>query len=262
MLEWPVDNPRITQPYGYDPNYPSKSHFHYGTDFGELVGVPAFTVCDGVIDRADNNGGYGWCVQYTGWVDPYGWLHFIYGHGLEGSFLVKPGQKVHTHTPVFKIDTSGYAFGSHLHFGVYSAVYGWLDPVQVITKGDEMRPEDHAKLDAAYAQSQANTAAIAGMADEVEWVSQNRPFLQPVAFMARDAGITSTLDTANPSDSVSRAIRRGTALLYELGQPVADVQGRTTQRLVTNLANTEVPGQKLNPNDGADKPQGTDGALD
>lgn len=127
---WPASG-SITQPYGctgyaYNPPRGSCAHFHDGID---IAGSPGSTI------RAADNG----IVAFAGW-NPYegsnaayivviahgGGISTLYAH-LQGS-SVHAGQSVRRGQAIGGMGSTGMAFGTHLHFEVWSGDWNPISP--------------------------------------------------------------------------------------------------------------------------------------
>ncbi|MEK7086831.1 MAG: peptidoglycan DD-metalloendopeptidase family protein [Patescibacteria group bacterium] len=131
VLEFPVFSAVVTQYYG-----PTKfaerayrTKFHTGVDFSASIGTPIFAVADGTISRVDNNdrGVSRWKrYQYGRYVliaHPNN-LSSLYAHLSRA--IVKAGDIVKKGDLLGYSGNSGYAFGPHLHLGVF-----WTPSIQL-----------------------------------------------------------------------------------------------------------------------------------
>ena len=97
--------------------------FHNGVDFGAPVGTPIFSAGDGRVLNVGNNGRY----QYGKYVlvQHENNLTTIYSHmsayAQVNGRQIAVGDKVKTGDILGYVGKTGYAFGAHLHFGVYWA---------------------------------------------------------------------------------------------------------------------------------------------
>lgn len=134
VLAFPVSKAIITQYYG-----PTKfaerayrTQFHTGVDFGASIGTPIFATADGAVSRVDNNdrGKSRWNrYQYGNYIlvaHPNN-LTSLYAHLSRA--IVKAGDIVKKGDLIGYSGNSGYAFGPHLHFGVYWTASIQLKPV-------------------------------------------------------------------------------------------------------------------------------------
>lgn len=118
VLLRPVAQGIITQEYGYTASAAKlyRSRFHNGMDFGVPIGTPVLAARDGKIIAVGNNGRY----QYGKYVliEHDNNLVTIYGHLSRQSISV--GTTVRTGDIIGYSGNTGYSFGPHLHFSVYS----------------------------------------------------------------------------------------------------------------------------------------------
>lgn len=107
----PVNNPRITQPWGRpNPRYSAKRHT--GIDYGMPVGTPLLAVADGVIKDVLNDKSYGRVVVLSATHE--GTKYDIwYCHMSKPE--VKKGQKVSVGTQLGLSGNTGNSTGPHLH---------------------------------------------------------------------------------------------------------------------------------------------------
>lgn len=94
---------------------------HTGVDFAIARGTPILAVKDGtVIDSKalkNPNGTYKSYGEYIT-INHHDGTITLYGHGLEGSRLVQPGQSVKRGQQIMSVGTTGNSTGYHLHFEV------------------------------------------------------------------------------------------------------------------------------------------------
>lgn len=124
---------RMTQKYGYDPNYPINDGFHKGTDYvpddGIIVApMDSYITATG---RDPVNGNY-MVLESGGFRD---WFSHIKDNG----YLVTGGE-VKNGQPIAVMGNTGFSKGVHVHHGL--RVNGVLvDPEEYITKGEDMWTE-------------------------------------------------------------------------------------------------------------------------
>lgn len=107
----PVNNPRITQPWGRpNPRYSAKRHT--GIDYGVPVGTPVLAVADGVIENVLADKSYGNVVVLKAVANGTTY-HIWYCHLSKPS--VKKGQNVVTGTELGLSGNTGNSTGPHLH---------------------------------------------------------------------------------------------------------------------------------------------------
>ncbi|HWB34234.1 MAG TPA: peptidoglycan DD-metalloendopeptidase family protein, partial [Candidatus Paceibacterota bacterium] len=126
VLAWPLDNIRITQYFGntdfatQNPQiYNGKGHT--GLDLAASPGTPVKAAMDGVVLGTGNTDLTCPGASFGKWVfikHPNG-LSTLYAH--LSSFAVQQGDIVKTGQVIAYSDTTGYATGPHLHFGVYAS---------------------------------------------------------------------------------------------------------------------------------------------
>lgn len=136
VLGFPVDNTAITQCYGATP-FAARAYgtkFHTGVDFGVPVGTPLFAVLDGKVVASDNNDKgtsrfnkfqYGKYVV----IEHDNNLSTLYAH--LSRYAVQKGDIVKKGDVIGYSGNTGYAYGPHLHFGVYwapSILYKSISP--------------------------------------------------------------------------------------------------------------------------------------
>ncbi len=126
-LQWPIDESTltITQYFGNTPfatQNPSiyNGHGHDGIDIGVPPGTPIHAARAGVVVGTGNTDLT--CPQAS-----FGkWIFIQHDDGLStmyahlSTILVTTGQQVSTDQLIAYSDTTGYATGPHLHFGVYA----------------------------------------------------------------------------------------------------------------------------------------------
>ncbi len=125
-LSWPVDQPYITQYFGDTPFATANpqvynGHGHSGIDFRALPGTPIKAARGGIVLGTGNTDLTCPGASYGKWIfiKHDDGLSTIYGHlSVIG---VTTGQSVTTRQVIGYSDTTGYATGPHLHFGVYAS---------------------------------------------------------------------------------------------------------------------------------------------
>ncbi|MDP2629689.1 MAG: peptidoglycan DD-metalloendopeptidase family protein [Candidatus Harrisonbacteria bacterium] len=117
VLSQPLQSVFVTQNYGATSfaqgAYSTK--FHNGVDYRAAVGTPILAAADGVVRIAGDNGRlqYGRHVM----IDHGNNLSTMYAHMSQQA--VSAGETVKRGQVIGYAGATGYAFGSHLHFGVY-----------------------------------------------------------------------------------------------------------------------------------------------
>lgn len=144
ILQWPIDNVRITQGYG-KPNWKAAYDFHNGIDIGAPTGTPVLAALSGKVVGVGNNGKY----AYGKWISiDHGNKNIttLYGHlSLQ---KVSMGQMVATGDIIGYVGSTGYSTGPHLHFTVFaSESYTLLNSSSVpglkIPVGGTINPMDY-----------------------------------------------------------------------------------------------------------------------
>lgn len=125
-LEWPVDSVRITQYFGntaFSTQNPQiySGHGHSGIDLAASPGTPIKAARGGVVMGTGNTDATCPGASFGKWIfiKHNNGLSTLYAH--LASFSVSQGQTVTTGQQVGYSDTTGYATGPHLHFGVYAS---------------------------------------------------------------------------------------------------------------------------------------------
>lgn len=129
-LTWPIqDSPYITEPWGYDPNYPGAGDFHYGVDFGtNQHSVAVFTPLSGTILSVGLDNGYGLAIRVQNSDGTIG----LFGHLSSSS--VEEGDQVGVNQQIAMSGggngdwRDGTSTGWHLHFAVMRDG-AWVDPM-------------------------------------------------------------------------------------------------------------------------------------
>ncbi len=124
LLAFPVDEPIITQLYGYTQYAKTaySNHFHNGVDIGVPIGTPVYAAADGTVFRVDNNdrGTSRWKKYQYGkyiMIDHADNLTTLYAHLSRQ--VVKAGDTVKKGQLIGYSGETGYAEGGHVHFGLY-----------------------------------------------------------------------------------------------------------------------------------------------
>jgi murein DD-endopeptidase MepM/ murein hydrolase activator NlpD len=125
-LEWPLDHVNITQYFGNTPFatanpqvYSGKGHT--GIDLAASPGTRILAARDGVVLGTGNTDATCPGASFGKWifVKHDNGLSTLYAH--LSSFAVSKGDHVTTGQVIGYSDTTGYATGPHLHFGVYAS---------------------------------------------------------------------------------------------------------------------------------------------
>jgi murein DD-endopeptidase MepM/ murein hydrolase activator NlpD len=109
---WPI-NGVLRSSYGArtDP-FSGEGAFHKGIDLAAPRGTPVHATADGVVQRAEWDGGYGKLVV----IDHGNGLETYYAHLSQ--FEILPGQEVRRGQVIALSGSSGHATGPHLHYEV------------------------------------------------------------------------------------------------------------------------------------------------
>jgi murein DD-endopeptidase MepM/ murein hydrolase activator NlpD len=125
-LRWPLDNVIITQYFGNTPFSTANPQIyngkgHTGIDFGVPPGTPVKAARGGVVLGSGNTDATCPGASFGKWVfiKHDNGLSTLYAH--LASFSVSKGDSVATGQVIGYSDTTGYATGPHLHFGVYAS---------------------------------------------------------------------------------------------------------------------------------------------
>lgn len=103
----------ISSPYGYRYSPTTgKYELHSGTDFPAPKNTPVLASMDGVVERAEEMGGYGNCVviRHNAKYTTY------YAHNT--SFAVKVGESVKQGDVIAYVGSTGNSTGNHCHFEI------------------------------------------------------------------------------------------------------------------------------------------------
>ena len=129
MILKPVDNYRITSPYGWRV-LQGKKEWHPGIDLGLVAGTKIFTPLAGVVHYAGNRDPNGYGIQliiYHGKLPDGRKIYTQYGH--LSATKVTAGQPVKANELVALSGNTGRSFGAHLHFEVRLSEFsdsGWV----------------------------------------------------------------------------------------------------------------------------------------
>jgi murein DD-endopeptidase MepM/ murein hydrolase activator NlpD len=111
----PLTSTYVSAPFGNRIDPINGGHeFHKGIDLNGETGDPIHAAADGIVMRADfDGGGYGNVVD----IDHGNGYATRYGHCSK--LLVKVGDLVHAGDVIAKVGSTGHSTGSHLHFEVW-----------------------------------------------------------------------------------------------------------------------------------------------
>jgi murein DD-endopeptidase MepM/ murein hydrolase activator NlpD len=122
VLQWPVDNVRITQYFG-DTAFARSGAYngkgHNGIDLAASIGTPIHAALSGTVIGTGNTDAVRGCYSFGKWVmvKHANGLDTMYAHLSQ--INVSQGQAVTTGQLLGYSGETGYATGPHLHFGVY-----------------------------------------------------------------------------------------------------------------------------------------------
>lgn len=126
VIQYPVDNPIITQYFGNTP-FASKNPQvyngagHNGIDFGTKIGTPIYSVASGTVIGVGNTDTACVGVSYGKWVlvRHNNGITSLYAHLSVPQVVV--GQVVSVHEKIALSGNTGYSTGPHLHFTLYAS---------------------------------------------------------------------------------------------------------------------------------------------
>jgi murein DD-endopeptidase MepM/ murein hydrolase activator NlpD len=125
LFQWPVEEPRITSPFGSRRSYNGglATSYHAGTDFGGAEGTPVYAPAPGVVALAEEL-----AVRGNAVIVDHG-LGVLTGYWHLSGIAVKVGQPVVAGSLLGYVGTTGLSTGSHLHWELRVGVIP-VDPVQ------------------------------------------------------------------------------------------------------------------------------------
>jgi murein DD-endopeptidase MepM/ murein hydrolase activator NlpD len=127
LVRKPVSEGTVTSGFG-GRNHPILGYtkMHTGVDWGSAMGTPVFAAGNGVIEKADWEGGYGKYVRVrhaNGYETAYGHLS-AYARGMEAGKKVRQGQVIGY------VGSTGLSTGAHLHYEIL--INGrFVDPMKI-----------------------------------------------------------------------------------------------------------------------------------
>jgi murein DD-endopeptidase MepM/ murein hydrolase activator NlpD len=109
---WPINGVLLSSYGGRLDPFSGEGAFHKGVDFAAARGTPVHVTADGVVQKAEWEGGYGKLIviSHTNGVETY------YAH--LSSFMVVPGLEVRRGQVIALSGGTGHATGPHLHYEV------------------------------------------------------------------------------------------------------------------------------------------------
>lgn len=116
LMKTPVDGARISSSFGKR-RHPVLGYtkMHTGTDFAAPRGTPIYAAGNGIIEKAQRNGGYGKYVKIrhaNGYKTAYAHMNG-YARGIKKGKRVRQGQVIGY------VGTTGRSTGPHLHYEVH-----------------------------------------------------------------------------------------------------------------------------------------------
>ncbi|MCA9361096.1 peptidoglycan DD-metalloendopeptidase family protein [Candidatus Kaiserbacteria bacterium] len=119
---WPLDNPIITQRFGYTQFALSGAYNgsqHNGMDLGAPIGTKIYAPLTGTVRMTGNTDSVPGCYSWGKWVliDHPNGLSSMFAHLSQ--IAVSAGQKVSTGDVVGYVGNTGYSTGPHLHYTLY-----------------------------------------------------------------------------------------------------------------------------------------------
>jgi murein DD-endopeptidase MepM/ murein hydrolase activator NlpD len=123
VFRWPLENPYITQYFGYTKfalqSGAYKNNMHNGVDLGASVGTKIYAPLSGTVRATGNTDLVPGCYSWGKWalIDHPNGLSSLFAHMSQVS--VTTGQKLNTSDIVGYVGNTGYSTGPHLHFTVY-----------------------------------------------------------------------------------------------------------------------------------------------
>ncbi len=122
VFMWPLNNPRITQRFGYTQFALSGAYNgsqHNGLDLGAPVGTQIFAPLSGRVRNVGDTDQVPGCYSWGKWIliDHPNGLSSMFAHMSQIS--VTPGQQVKTGDIVGYVGNTGYSTGPHLHYTLY-----------------------------------------------------------------------------------------------------------------------------------------------
>ncbi len=126
VIQYPVDNPIITQYFGNTPFASQNPQVyngsgHNGIDFGIKIGTPIYSAAGGTVIGIGNTDSACVGVSYGKWVliRHNNGITTLYAH--LSVIQVSVGQVVSAHAQVALSGNTGYSTGPHLHFTLYAS---------------------------------------------------------------------------------------------------------------------------------------------
>jgi len=127
-VSWPFDH-SVPISSGFGPR--EDGEFHYGIDLDPGEGAPIGAIADGIVTWVGwDNSGYGYYVVVAHTIDGLR-TDSLYGHMIDGSSPVYPGEAITKGTILGLTGDTGYSFGAHCHLEIHVAgvrvdPYPWM----------------------------------------------------------------------------------------------------------------------------------------
>ncbi len=114
-LDTPVDDERITSPYGWRVHpILKRRRFHKGVDFGAPEGTPVHAAEDGVIEQIGRRGHYGLYLR----IRHCATVETAYAHLAAFTPGLQVGSTVSRGQIIAEVGRTGWATGPHLYYEV------------------------------------------------------------------------------------------------------------------------------------------------
>jgi murein DD-endopeptidase MepM/ murein hydrolase activator NlpD len=162
VFRWPVDNPYITQYFGYTKfalqSGAYKNNMHNGMDLGAAVGTKIYAPLTGTVRATGNTDLVPGCYSWGKWalIDHPNGLSSLFAHMSQNSVVA--GQKVNTGDVIGYVGSTGYSTGPHLHFTVY------------VTDGVEVKQFNQFKAVTSCGAALSPFAAVEAYLDPIDYL--------------------------------------------------------------------------------------------
>jgi len=162
VFRWPLDNPYITQYFGYTKfalqSGAYKNNMHNGMDLGASVGTKIYAPLTGTVRATGNTDLVAGCYSWGKWalIDHPNGLSSMFAHMSQ--IAVTPGQSVKTGDIVGYVGNTGYSTGPHLHFTVY------------VTEGVEVKQFNQFKAVTSCGAALSPFAAVEAYLDPLDYL--------------------------------------------------------------------------------------------
>jgi murein DD-endopeptidase MepM/ murein hydrolase activator NlpD len=162
VFRWPVDNPYITQYFGYTKfalqSGAYKNNMHNGMDLGAAVGTKIYAPLTGTVRATGNTDLVPGCYSWGKWalIDHPNGLSSLFAHMSQNAVVA--GQKVNTGDVIGYVGSTGYSTGPHLHFTVY------------VTDGVEVKQFNQFKAVTSCGAALSPFAAVEAYLDPIDYL--------------------------------------------------------------------------------------------